>query len=136
MKLKEPIIQFLDDDEVKLVEDYRERIDTLSAIYIRKGFVFDGLSIPRVVWRAVGHPFQGLALPCGLIHDALYVSELVTRREADDIFYKLLVFNGINRVKAWSMWLAVRTFGGLAMRGRTEWARIEARKFVSLQKND
>lgn len=41
-------------------------------IFIPKGFIFDGASIPRFFWRIVGHPFHPKRVIAALVHDALF----------------------------------------------------------------
>jgi hypothetical protein len=73
--------------------------------------VFDGASIPRAAWSAVGHPFDARYLPAAVIHDALYQQQVTTRARADAVFREALRANGVNRVRATTMWLAVRVGG-------------------------
>lgn len=78
------------------------------------GFKTDLASIPR--------PIQVLLPPIGrydraaVIHDLLYTTHAVENRaiskaEADDIFLEALLVCKVNKIKAYSMYLAVSLFG-------------------------
>lgn len=114
----------------KLTETF-EVHTALGMVRIMPGFEFDGCSIPRLLWRMVGHPLQGNQLPGGTIHDGLYASHLCTRAEADAVFRSLLIRYGANRFKGWLMWRTLRAFGWVAYR-RTDKQIEAARKFVHL----
>ena len=103
---------------------------TAGLVLVMAGFRFDGCSIPRLLWRVVGHPLQGDALPAGVIHDALYASKRVTRETADRVFHELLRRYGVNPVKAGAMFGAVRVFGCLPWMRRRGDACRDARRMV------
>jgi hypothetical protein len=85
---------------------------------VRKGFIHDFASIPRLLWRRFppagdGRNYYGLA---AVWHDWLYEHQQVdgrpvSRRDADNIFYEIMVYVGVKRWVAWLMWLAVRIGG-------------------------
>ncbi len=54
----------------RLIEDWRYRLPDENEILIPKGFVFDGASVPRLLWP-IFSPFDLLFVP-GLIHDYAY----------------------------------------------------------------
>jgi hypothetical protein len=116
----------------RLVEDYQ--IASLGVrVDIKAGFLFDGLSIPRVFWRVVGHPLAGRALPGGLTHDALYASHLVDRDLADDIFLDVLTRNSVKWHNRRIMYLAVHLFGGVAWLHNSRDIK-SAREYVQVRK--
>jgi hypothetical protein len=90
------------------------------------GMVFDGASIPRSAWSWIGHPYDHRYLPAAIIHDWLYQTQHTTRRRADDLFREALRANGVNRVRATTMWLAVRAGGGNGWREKAKPERREA----------
>lgn len=79
-----------------LADDWRCRLPTGECVVIRKGFVFDGASVPRLLWAALS-PIGLLLIP-GLLHDAAYTHAALydadghaavtfaSRREADALF--------------------------------------------------
>lgn len=84
-------------------------------VYVPRGFVSDGASVPRFLWALI--PPDGLHRAAALAHDWLYAThgaQRFTRAEADAFFRLLLVAAGVSRAKAALMWLAVRAFGWLA----------------------
>ena len=58
-------------------------------IVVRKGFVFDGASIPRFLWRIFGHPMEVPRVAAALAHDWLYASHIVDRKTADAIYREI-----------------------------------------------
>lgn len=73
------------------------------------GFITDFASVPRV---PIAHL---LTANCGheaaVIHDWLYTTHQVSRREADAVFEEALLVGGEPRWRAWLMWLGVRVGG-------------------------
>lgn len=80
------------------------------------GFEFDGASIPPLLWPVIGSPFDPAFMQPALLHDWLYSSHLVTRREADVAFREQLVVNGVTDFRADLMFRAVRLAGWAAWR--------------------
>ncbi len=80
---------------------------------ILAGYWTDLASVPRLCWR-FAPPAEAQTAAPALIHDALYQSAELPRVECDRIFRELLLANGENRVKAWTMWAAVRSCGWAA----------------------
>lgn len=79
---------------------------------LRAGRALDGASIPRVLWSALGGPFEGDHRTPALLHDETYASQIHPRKVADQMFYEALRFYGVNPIKARTLWMAVRLFGG------------------------
>lgn len=75
------------------------------------GFVTDGASIPRFLWRVCGHPMEAPAVAAAVLHDHDYAAGARTRAEADGAFRENLARCGVGRVRSWLFWLAVRLFG-------------------------
>lgn len=88
--------------EVNGVRDY---------FIIDKGFLFDGATIPEAFWKVIGKPTNKKFRIPSLIHDVLYIN-LFDRKVADDLFYYMLVKEGVWTLKAETMWAAVRVGGG------------------------
>jgi len=98
-------------------------------IFINKGFIFDGASVPRILWWVPGLSPVGILLIPGLIHDYIYKNGFlegpdssgyiagyiadfsVHRRLADAIFLRVGKYiNGVIGID-YITWLAVRLFG-------------------------
>jgi len=88
------------------------------------GMLTDGASIPRFAWRIVGSPWTGRYLRAAIIHDAGYNGKLLsgpvdgilescemTRKEIDELFYRLMLARGVGKRRAWAMHRAVRAGG-------------------------
>lgn len=98
--------------EWKLLEDF-----VISNGYmVHKGFVFDGASIPvGLRWL---FPHGGAKFPAACAHDYLYRTGVVTRKEADQVFYDMMIDNGVPKWKAKAMHTGLKVGGGFAWRSR------------------
>ncbi len=83
---------------------------------IAKGYQFDGASIPPVFWIAFYSPYDPKVIKAALVHDFLYDTHEVSRKEADQVFKSFLEEKGVPRPRAFLMWLAVRMFGWIGWR--------------------
>ncbi|WP_138760262.1 DUF1353 domain-containing protein [Modestobacter altitudinis] len=86
---------------------YRGRRDTFV---VPAGFLTDFASVPRVlVWFI---PRFGRYTPAAVLHDWLVTTGLTTRvvssRDADGLFRRVLRELGVPPVRRWLMWCAVR----------------------------
>jgi hypothetical protein len=100
-------------------------------IFINKGFEYDGASVPRMAWSLSGLRPDGLIRAAALVHDWLYTnhySEYQTtrgfnkigccRKEADDIFLKIMLEAGMKKYRAKTAYWAVRMFGRAAWKNK------------------
>jgi hypothetical protein len=81
---------------------------------IPSGFIYDGASIPRLVWGPLGVTPDGLHRAAALIHDYLYMNKAnfsYTRKEVDDLFLRQMLMLGMPRRRARLMHRGVRLFG-------------------------
>lgn len=96
----------------QLIEDYHVEIAVdgwYCDLVIPAGFSTDFASVPRPLWVwAAPHGKHSLA---ALVHDYLYAVRQFTRRQSDEIFYRLLREVGVRASKAWAMWAGVRVGG-------------------------
>lgn len=106
--------------------------DTGLSIRVPAGFKTDGASVPRFLWRAVGHPFQADVIRAAVIHDYLYQNHgtktyKMDRYTADRIFLDILkedakkrelswIGRKIAAPKPWTMYRGVRLGGGSVWR--------------------
>lgn len=84
---------------------------------IPQGFMFDGASIPKFAWSIIGSPFTGKYYNAGLMHDYFYRTGIVTKKEADELFYVKMRQDGVGYIKANLMFAAVKMFGGFSYKG-------------------
>ena len=67
------------------------------SVTVKKGFDFDGASIPKWLWSIYGSPLNGNYVVASLIHDGLYASQLVSKIVADNIFLDLMKQSKVGR---------------------------------------
>ena len=115
----QPAVRVQPDGLYELTEDYRYR-----AFLIPSGFRWDGASVPRLFWTLTGVRPGGRILGASCIHDALYryggevpVSwndpiRYWSRKEADQLFRKMMKGAGIGWLQCHRAYWAVRMFGG------------------------
>ena len=82
------------------------------SVTVKKGFDFDGASIPKWLWSIYGSPLNGDYVVASLIHDGLYASQKVTKSVSDKIFLDVMKQSNVGYIKRTSMYLAVKVFGG------------------------
>lgn len=102
---------------------YSNSLDRVFNITVPALLKVDGASIPRFLWRVIGHPLMPRFWIGMLIHDYLYKTtdltpelKAMTRKEIDLLFYDLLRDQGIGRIKAGIMYRGVRSGGWLSFR--------------------
>lgn len=103
-------VEKIDSQTYILLEDVRVSIEGYQ-ITIKKGFDFDSASIPRIFWSIIGSPFTGNYTIPALVHDGLYASEALDRKECDNIFLELMKHFKVSYLKRYSMYWAVRLGG-------------------------
>jgi hypothetical protein len=121
------------DDCWILEEDFYLRVGR-RIICIKKGFDFDGASIPKWAWTIIGHPMQMWILLAAIPHDGIYASNLLPQEEIDWMFLEII--QACDRAtpshRKWAVtrlsetnwkwrrrnecWLAVRGAGGFVFR--------------------
>lgn len=111
------------------------RVETeLGVVVLPRGFVSDYASHPL----ASLHLFQGpqsSRVP-GVIHDALYSfkqadGKAIARSQADACFRRLLIEHGMGRLRAYTWYFALRSFGWAAW-AEKEKHRAHYTKLLSL----
>ena len=90
---------------------------TVAGVRVPRNFMFDGASVP-IGFRGL-FPHGGRKMAGALAHDWLYRNAWIkgTRKEADLVFLKGMLENGVSKWKAKAMYLGVRLGGWAA------WAR-------------
>ena len=101
-------------------------------ITAKKGFIFDGASVPKLFWQAVGHPFSYKLLRPAVIHDICYETEYFYRDFSDGLFKEMLDVADIAGAKEHLAYLAVRVAGGETWKPHTEKGIMEALKFIEV----
>lgn len=83
-------------------------------VTIKKGFDFDGVSVPRIAWTSTYPNMHKRTLVAGLAHDALYASQLLPKASCDLILKEILEDYGVGWYTANKMYYAVKLCGGSA----------------------
>ena len=96
----------------RLTQPYRVGTAGGSIIEVPEGFETDFASVPRLFWRVV--PPWGRYSPAAVVHDFLYSTGKVSRKEADAIFLELMARLAVPLWKRYVMYWAVRLFGWFA----------------------
>lgn len=90
-------------------------------IRVPLGFVTDFASVP-IGFRNIISP-DGNHNRAAVVHDYLYSRygrrEGISRAAADAIFYEAMLDLGVSKLKAWTMWSAVRVGGWIPWRKET-----------------
>ena len=105
-------------------------------ITVKKGFDFDGASIPQALWSVYGNPLSGKFRIAALVHDVLYASEKLPRELADAIFLDLMKQHEVGYVKRQTMYYAVRSAGWYVWKGHEESEVKKYKEFVHVEKID
>lgn len=125
---------FNEKKEIRLLEQVIFQLPDQHILEIAPGFVFDGASIPQICWTSIGHPLEHRFIYAALLHDALYVTQYLPRKTADEYFHRYLTeFSGVGSYTAWKMYSGVRLFGGSAWNAKTGEQISSAREIISLK---
>ena len=103
-------------------------------ITVKKGFDFDGASIPKWLWSIYGSPLNGNYVVASLIHDGLYASQKVSKSVSDKIFLDVMKQSKVGYIKRTSMYLAVKMFGGKDWKEASEY-KDEYTYYVNVNTN-
>lgn len=89
-------------------------------IRVPKGFVTNYASIDvfhNIMLFPIYALFAGYGNYASTVHDYLYRTAILSRKESDKIFYQALRSEGVARWRAWMMWVGVRVGGVSSYRG-------------------
>ena len=87
-------------------------LDSNGALWTaHKGDVTNGASIPSTLKIIVGGSYQTPYLIAAVLHDVYCTSKARSWQDTDQMFYEAMRTNGVDRFKAFAMYLAVYTFG-------------------------
>ena len=111
IELKVDIFEEDETTKIRLLEPVPFVLNGKTVI-IPVGFVSDGASIPRFLWRLLDPPVTASTLRPSVIHDYLYRYQICTRKKADVLYDKLLAANGYNSFKRWLVYRGLRWRGG------------------------
>lgn len=124
---KHPIVQDLCNGFWKLHEPLFYDASDYRSWMIPRGFITDFGSVPKIV-DCIIPAIESVADPAYILHDYLYGmhrkgdDRCNGRDDADNILYEALRICGVGRIKAGTIYYAVRCFGSFA------WNRKEDNK--------
>lgn len=101
-------------------------------VHVKPGFRTDGASIPRLLWRVFGSPYDPDIFAAAIAHDALYRGEIVPRKDADAAFLRMMEESGVPKRKRRLVWRGVRWFGWITWLRHTKASVEEARRYIEL----
>ena len=97
-------------------QDCYELVEPL-VFYINKkrhvvpaGFRFK-CSVPVIFYRVLKTPFSPDVMQAACVHDYLYGNHLCTKEQADLKFKAILIYNGVSKETAETMYQGVKLFG-------------------------
>ena len=99
---------------------------------VKAGFVFDGASIPRALWRVCGHPLEAPRIAAALAHDWLYSAHVCEREIADAVFREICRMVGIGSFRSGIEYGSLRLFGSFAWSGHGRADELFARAHGAL----
>lgn len=82
---------------------------TMRGVVVPKGFETNLASVPKI--PLIYTIFKDEGRKSSVIHDYLYSTRSLSRKESDLIFYKCLEEEGVSKFKRKIMYAAVRLFG-------------------------
>ena len=133
--MKELKVNIVDENAFILLEDVV--VESLGyKITVKKGFDFDGASIPQALWSVYGNPLSGKFRIAALVHDALYASQKLPREVADAIFLDLMKQHEVGYMKRQTMYYAVRSAGWYVWRRNTKEEIEKYKEFINVEKID
>lgn len=81
---------------------------------VPKGTITDFASIPRIFWNLI--PPTGTYAAAAVLHDYLYATGIVSRKDADGIFRRAMKSSGTKTYLRLLMWFGCRAGGWCAWR--------------------
>ena len=131
--MKELKVNIVDENVFILLEDVV--VESLGyKLTVKKGFDFDGASIPQALWSVYGNPLSGKFRIAALVHDALYASQKLPREVADAIFLDLMKQHEVGYMKRQTMYYAVRSAGWYVWRRNTKEEIERYKEFINVEK--
>lgn len=128
------ILKFLDDntDDCILLSDLYYTSDKFR-IHVKKGMTTDGASIPRILWTAIGSPFIGKYRKASIIHDALYRSHALSKKDSDRVFLDIMKSLGVGTIKRYLIFGGVFTFGWFSYANKSKSEIEDLSQFIEVE---
>jgi hypothetical protein len=100
---------------------------------VPEGFCSDGMSIPRMFWRVLSPKLDFKTLVPSVVHDWNYSTGLISRKEADDLYYDMLVANGGSKKEKSAALAALQKEQAEAQEAQHEMEKVAAQVAGTLQ---
>jgi hypothetical protein len=126
-------IQFTELKKAKLLKDLSVKFDGLK-FTVKKGYITDGASIPKLLAPIGGYPFSGDTLDAAIMHDIFYQTRRYSRFTCDYNFLFLMKKYNVFILKRWAYFFAVRLFGWAAYGFHKAGVEENAKMFLSVRK--
>ena len=125
-----PLVAINRDDTRTLMADWSASIGGVR-VTVPMGFTTDGASIPRLLWRLCGHPFEAPRIYAAIRHDWHYSGgdPSVNRKDADRIYRSDMLALGVGPWKARVEYLALRLCGRSHWKTKTK-GKAEMKKLM------
>ena len=78
---------------------------------VPEGAVFNGASIPAILWPIMGSPFIGKYRRAAVFHDYFCTVKTAPYMEVHKMFYEAMICDEVNQGKAYAMYSGVINFG-------------------------
>jgi Protein of unknown function (DUF1353) len=85
--------------------------DRMRKWEVPAGSITDGASIPRPLWSIIGSPFTGKYLRASVLHDRFVATKFRSWADTHEMFYNVMIADGVGRSEATLIWAAVYRFG-------------------------
>jgi len=95
----------------------------------------DGASVPKIFWN-IFPPISGKYMEAAILHDILYASHILSKKEADKIFLEAMKDLGVSWWKRNVMYYAVKFFAIKAWDEKTPQQIQAARKHIKVIRKD
>lgn len=118
---------------VVLEEDYAGPVIDGRQTIVKKGFVYDGASIPRLGWVVVGHPLHARNIGFATIHDAECRVQAYSREICDKHLLTACKLSGRCWFIRHAIYRAVRDWGWIPWIKNTPEKIEAAQEFVIIK---
>lgn len=99
---------------------------------VKKGFITDGASIPSL-FKIFFDSFQGNYTKSAILHDTLYRTNIINRKEADFLFLEGMRILNVSFFKRFFLYLGVRIGGWYSYYSNTDDEIKKNKKFIEIK---
>lgn len=108
-------LEYIDGKNYRLLAPFQYDASGFT-VSVPAGFVTDFASIPKFLWNLL--PPTGTYGKAAVVHDYMYrTPDAYSKEIADATFLEAMQYLGVGRLTRYTMYLAVRLFGGSSYKG-------------------